>query len=90
MMVEGYDTGMDLLIEAVEALDLASEACETPEDAVLFSALADRVRNYLAASRPSTTLGMPRIPSDGNKLTDEGVIHRSETVQPSHIRVISD
>ena len=89
-MVEGYDTGMDLLIEAVEALDLASEACEAPEDAVHFSALADRVRNYLAASRPSTTLGMPRIPSDGNELTDEGVIHRSETVQPSHIRVIPD
>ena len=87
-MVEGYETGMDLLTEAVAALDLASEACVAPEDAALFSTLADRVRTYLAMSRPSTTLGMPRIPSDNNRLTDEGVIHRSDTVQPSHIRVI--
>jgi hypothetical protein len=89
-MVEGYETGMDLLIEAVEALDLASEACDAPEDAALFSTLADRVRTYLALSRPSTTLGMPRIPSDGSRLTDESVIHRSGTVQPSHIRVIPE
>jgi hypothetical protein len=87
-MVEGYETGMDLLIEAVEALDVASEACDAPEDAALFSTLADRIRSYLAMSRPSTTLGMPRIPSGGNRLTDESVIHRSGTVQPSHIRVI--
>lgn len=81
---------MDLLIEAVQALELAGEACEAPEDAVHFSALADRVRSYLAASRPSTTLGMPRIPSDGNRLTNERVIHRSEAAQPSHMRVITD
>lgn len=89
-MVEGYETGMDLLTEAAAALDLASEACDAPEDAALFSTLADRVRTYLAMSRPSTTLGMPRIPSDSNRLTDEGVIHRSDTVQPSHIRVIQE
>jgi hypothetical protein len=88
--MEGYETGMDLLIEAVEALDLASEACDAPEDAALFSTLADRVRAYLEMSRPSTTLGMPRIPSDGRRLTDESVIHRSGAVQPSHIRVISE
>ena len=82
---------MDLLTEAVAALDLASEACDAPEDAALFSTLADRVRTYLAMSRPSTTLGMPRIPSaDSNRLTEESVIHRSETVQPSHIRVIPE
>lgn len=89
-MVEGYETGMDLLIEAVEALDLASEACDAPEEAALFSRLADRIRTYLAMSRPSTTLGMPRIPSDGSRLTEENVIHRSGTVQPSHIRVIPE
>ena len=89
-MAEGYETGMDLLIEAVGALDLASEACDAPEDAAFFSTLADRVRTYLATSRPSTTLGMPRIPSDANRLADENVIHRSSTVQPSHIRVIPE
>jgi hypothetical protein len=89
-MVEGYETGMDLLIEAVAALELASEACDAPEDAAHFSTLADRVRTYLAMSRPSTTLGMPRIPSGGHRLTDESVIHRSDSVQPSHIRVIPE
>jgi hypothetical protein len=85
-----YDTGMDLLIEAAKALDTASDACEAPEDAARFSALADRVRSYLAVSRPTTTLGMPRIPPGGNRLTDESVIHRSGAVQLSHIRVLPD
>jgi hypothetical protein len=88
IMVGGYDTGMDLLIEAVHALDMAGDACEAPEDAARFSALADRVRSYLAVSRPTTTLGMPRIPPDDNRLTDESVIHRSGGVQQSHIRVL--
>lgn len=87
-MVGGYDTGMDLLIEVVQVLDVASDACEEPEDAARFSALAERVRSYLAASRPTTTLGMPRIPSSENRLTDESVIHRSGTVEQSHIRLL--
>ncbi len=90
MSVEGYDTGMDLLVEAADALELAGEACDLPEDAARFAALAARVRTYLAASRPSTTLGMPRIPSVGNRLTDEGVIHRSGSAEQSHIRVLPD
>ena len=90
IVVGAYDTGMDLLIEAAHALDMASDACETPEDAARFSALADRVRTYLAVSRPTTTLGMPRIPPGGNRLTDERVIHRSGAVQQSHIRVLPD
>jgi hypothetical protein len=89
-VIGGYDTGMDLLTEAAGALEIAAEACESPEDAAHFSSLADRVRSYLATSRPSTTLGMPRIPPGSNRLTDESVVHRSGENQPSHIRVIPD
>jgi hypothetical protein len=90
MMVGAYDTGMDLLVEAADGLDMAASACDAVEDAALFSSLADRIRRYLAVSRPSTTLGMPRIPSGENRLKDESVIHRSGASQPSHIRVIAD
>ncbi len=90
MTVGAYDTGMDLLVEAAEGLDMAASACDAAEDAALFSSLADRIRRYLAVSRPSTTLGMPRIPSGENRLKDESVIHRSGASQPSHIRVIAD
>jgi hypothetical protein len=41
-------------------------------------------------SRPSTTLGMPRIPTVGNRLTDESVIHRTGGLGQSHIRVLPD
>ena len=87
-MVGDHDTGMDLLIEAARELDRAGRACDSPEDAAHFSSLADRIHGYLALSRPSTTLGMPRIPSEQNLLTDESVIHRSGKNSPSHIRVI--
>ncbi|MGO9028328.1 MAG: hypothetical protein ACLQOZ_06835 [Acidimicrobiales bacterium] len=87
-MAGGYDTGMELLMEAAHVLDLAAEACDSPEDAARFSALSERVRGYLAVSRPTTTLGMPRIPPDANRLTDEAVIHRSEALRQSHIRVL--
>jgi len=86
----GYDTGMGLLIEVAQALDVAGEACEAPEDAVHFSSLADRVRSYLSVCRPTTTLGMPRIPPSDNRLTAESVIHRSGGDQPSHIRLLRD
>jgi hypothetical protein len=85
-----YDTGMELLIESADALDMAGNACDTSEDAALFTSVADRIRAYLAVSRPSTTLGMPRIPSQENRLTEEAVIHRSGASQPSHIRVIPE
>lgn len=87
-MAGAYDTGMDLLTEAARALDMAAEACDAPEDAARFSTLADRIRSYLAVSRSTTTLGMPRIPPDGNRLTDESVIHRTGAIQQSHIRVL--
>lgn len=82
------DTGMDLLVEAARALDLAGAACERPEDRARFTTLADRIRSYLEVSRPTTTLGMPRIPVDDNRLSAERVIHRSAEVQQSHIRVL--
>jgi hypothetical protein len=88
VMVEGYDTGMGLLVEAADALDMAGEACDDQEDASRFFALADRLRGYLAESRPTTTLGMPRIKSADNQLTEEGVIHRTGAFQQSHIRII--
>ena len=90
IVLGAYDTGFDLLLEAADALDLAGKACDAPEDATRFTSVAERIRAYLAVSRPSTTLGMPRIPSHENRLTEEAVIRRSGANQPSHIRVIPD
>jgi hypothetical protein len=89
-MVGGYDTGMDLLVEAARALELASQGCEAEQDAEQFAELADRVRRYLALSRPTTTLGMPRLPSASNRLTEESVVHRTDQSGQSHIRVLPD
>jgi hypothetical protein len=85
-----YDTGMDLLNESANELELAAGACESSEDAARLFALADRIKSYVAMSRPTTTLGMPRIVSDDTRLTDEGVIHRAGEFNKSHIRVLSD
>jgi hypothetical protein len=89
-MTEAYDTGMDLLIESANQLDMTAGACESSEDAARLVALADRIRSYLATSRPTTTLGMPRIVSDEVRLTDEDVIHRTAGFNHSHIRILSD
>jgi len=83
-----HETGMDLLIEAADALDMAGNACETKADAILFASLADRILGYLALSRPTTTLGMPRIAAHDNRSTDDTVIQRSGSVQPTHIRLL--
>jgi hypothetical protein len=87
-MADAGDTGMDLLVEAATTLDMAAGACESSEDAGLLFALADRIRGYLAMSRPTTTLGMPRIISDHARLTDENVIHRTGEFNQSHIRIL--
>ena len=79
---------MDLLIEAATTLDMAAGACENSDDATLLFALAERIRGYLAMSRPTTTLGMPRIVSDNARLTDEDVIHRTGEFNQSHIRIL--
>jgi hypothetical protein len=87
-MTETYDTGMNLLVESADALDMTAGACESSEDAARLSALATRIRSYLAMSRPTTTLGMPRIVSDGNRLMEEDVIHRTAELNTSHIRIL--
>ncbi len=89
-MAEAYDTGMDLLIEAANALDMAAGACESSEDSERLFALTDRIRSYLAMSRRTTTLGMPRIVSNHARLTDEDVIHRTGEFNKSHIRILPD
>jgi hypothetical protein len=89
-MTASYDTGMDLLIESATTLEMAAGACESSQDAADLFALADRIRTYLAMSRTTTTLGMPRIVSDDARLADEDVIHRSGEFNKSHIRILSD
>lgn len=89
-MAGAYDTGMDLLIESANELDMAAGACESSEDAARLFGLADRIRGYLAMSRPTTTLGMRRIVSDDARLMDEDVIHRTRDFNKSHIRILSD
>ncbi len=90
MMAGAYDTGMDLLIESAETLEMTAGACESSEDAERLYELADRIRSYLSMSRPTTTLGMPRIVSDDTRLTDENVIHRTGEFNKSHIRILSE
>jgi hypothetical protein len=87
-MTATSDTGMDLLIESANTLDMAAGACESSEDATLLFALAERIRSYLSMSRPTTTLGMPRIVSDHARLTEEDVIHRTGEFNQSHIRIL--
>ena len=89
-MADGLETGMDLLLEAASALEAVAEACEDPEDAARLSALADRVRGYLAVSRSTTPLGLARIPSTANQLIDESVIHRTGEGTQSHVRLLPD
>ena len=89
-MTGAGDTGMDLLIESANELDSAAGACESSEDAARLFALAGRIRSYLTMSRPTTTLGMPRIVSDVARLTDEDVIHRTEEFNKSHVRILTD
>ena len=89
-MTGAYDTGMDLLIESANELDMTAGACESSEDAARLAALAERIRSYLAMSRPTTNLGMPRIVSDEVRLSDEDVIHRTAESNKSHIRILSE
>ncbi|MGO8826817.1 MAG: hypothetical protein ACLQU9_16490 [Acidimicrobiales bacterium] len=81
---------MDLLIESANELDMTAGSCESSEDAARLFALAERIRSYIAMSRPTTTLGMPRIVSDEVRLTDENVIHRTGEFNQSHIRILPE
>jgi hypothetical protein len=80
-------SGMDLLRESAETFEASAQACEDPSDAVRFADLAARVRAYLAASRPTTPLGMPHIPSALRRLGDATT---SSTRHPSHVRILHD
>jgi hypothetical protein len=90
LMPQTYDTGMELLVESAQALELAGSACDSSEDADAFFALAQRVRNYLSQSRATTTLGMPRIISENARLSDERVMHRTAENDRTYIRILPD
>lgn len=84
MRVDGH-TGLELLQEAAEVLELVAGACEREEDAGDLLDLAGRLRSYLASSRPTTPLGMPQIKSEPVRLTEEMVVHSASR---THIRIV--
>jgi hypothetical protein len=88
--VDSYDTAMDLLVESAETLEASAGACEMPEDAQRLGRLADRIRRYLETSRPTTTLGMPRIATAATELTAAEVIRRTEECQYGHVRIVPE
>ncbi len=83
-------TGIELLMEVAGVLEAAAGACDDKGDADRIAHLAGRVRAYLASSRSTTPLGMPRIASSPSRLADEMVVHRTTTAQTSHIRIVPD
>lgn len=89
-MAEAYDTAMDLLHESITALEASAVACEEAGDAERLQHLADRIRRYLATSRPTTTLGMPRIASDSTELSAARVVRRSEDDRYGHVRIVPE
>jgi hypothetical protein len=89
-MAEAYDTAMDLLHESAEALEASADACDEEADATHLLSLAERIRRYLATSRPTTTLGMPRITSASNELSADMVIRRGEGNQHGHVRIVPE
>ena len=78
-------TGLDLLREVAGVLEAASGACEDDGDGQQLADLATRVQAYLAASRPTTPLGMPLIRSQPHRLTDGDVVRAASR---SHIRIV--
>jgi len=80
-------SGMELLRESAETFEASAQACDDPGDAVRFADLAARVRAYLAASRPTTPVGMPHIPSALRRLGD---VTASSVRNPSHVRILND
>jgi hypothetical protein len=87
LMQRPPDTGMGLLIEAATALEGAAGACESTEDAFLFSELAERMRAYLATSRKTTLLGMPQLQSP-TAAHERVSLHPANGEQSSHIRIV--
>ncbi|MGH9090700.1 MAG: hypothetical protein ACRDZR_04845 [Acidimicrobiales bacterium] len=89
-MVEAYDTAMDLLHESAAALEASAVACEEAGDAERLQNLAERIHRYLATSRPTTTLGMPRIASESTELSAARVVRRSDGDRYGHVRIVPD
>lgn len=85
MTTASGSTGLELLLEVAGTLEILSDACEDADDGRQLAALASRVRAYLAASRPTTPLGMPLIESQSNRLTVDKAV-RAE--HGSHIRIV--
>jgi len=90
LMAQAHDTAMDLLHESADALEAVANACDESEDASRLLALTDRIRRYLATSRSTTTLGMPRITSSGNELSETMVVRRTEAGQYGHVRIVPE
>ena len=78
-------TGLELLREVAGVLEAVSHACENDEDGERLADLAARLRAYLAASRPTTPLGMPAIQSQPHTLTEDEVVR---VASRSHIRIL--
>ena len=89
-MAEAHDTAMDLLHESADALEASAAACEEPADAEHLRHLAGRIHRYLATSRPTTTLGMPRIASEATELSATRVVHRSQDDRYGHVRIVPE
>jgi hypothetical protein len=89
-MADDYDTAMGLLEEAAAVLAATSAACDEAGDAERLSALAERISRYLATSRPTTPLGMPRITSVGTTLSDEMVVRRERDDRYGHVRIVPE
>jgi hypothetical protein len=87
-MADSYDTGLGLLTEAAAALQAAADACDDPTDTLDLGHLATRIQAYLASSRPTTTLGMPRITSAAHELAEDAVVRRSEGNNFGHVRIV--
>jgi len=79
---------MALLEAAADTLAAVASACEDPLDAADLSELATRITNYLSTSRSTTTLGMPRIVSVSNELSDDMVVRQEHGGQSTHVRIV--
>jgi len=64
--------------------------CEDGDDAAELTSLSDRIAAYLASSRSSTMLGMPRIVSAPNPLSEEMVVRRNADSVHGHVRILPD
>lgn len=84
-MTAARGSGLELLEMAADALDASSLACDDPGDGRRLSGLAARIRDYLASSRPSTPVGMPRIVAESGR---SPVGAERAPPRQSHVRMV--